>query len=72
MTSINSVLEGARRITAAVNLPLLIDIHTSWGSAFNIARTIKEPFSTRKSHLAQEKEPLTKKPCSYSLQGFLN
>lgn len=42
MTSMNDVLEDARRITAAVQTPLLIDIDTGWGGAFNIARTIKE------------------------------
>ncbi|MBT8115710.1 MAG: methylisocitrate lyase [Arenicella sp.] len=42
MTSMNDVLEDARRITAAVDTPLLIDIDTGWGGAFNIARTIKE------------------------------
>lgn len=42
MTSMNDVLEDARRITAAVDTPLLIDIDTGWGGSFNIARTIKE------------------------------
>lgn len=42
MTSMNDVLEDARRITAAIDTPLLIDIDTGWGGAFNIARTIKE------------------------------
>ena len=42
MTSMNDVLEDARRITGATALPLLIDIDTGWGGAFNIARTIKE------------------------------
>ena len=32
----------ARRITAAVSLPLLVDIDTGWGHAFNIARTVRE------------------------------
>ncbi len=31
-----------RRITAAVDTPLLVDIDTGWGGAFNIGRTIKE------------------------------
>ena len=30
-----------RRITEASSLPLLVDIDTGWGSAFNIARTIR-------------------------------
>lgn len=42
MTSLNDVIEDVRRITAATELPLLVDIDTGWGGAFNIARTIKE------------------------------
>lgn len=42
MTSMNDVLEDVRRITSATTLPLLVDIDTGWGGAFNIARTIKE------------------------------
>ena len=42
MTSMNDVLEDARRITAASELPLLVDIDTGWGGAFNIGRTIRE------------------------------
>lgn len=41
MTSLNDVAEDARRITAAVDTPLMVDIDTGWGGAFNIARTIK-------------------------------
>ncbi|UZD58881.1 methylisocitrate lyase [Shewanella algae] len=42
MTSMNDVLIDASRITSATELPLLVDIDTGWGGAFNIARTIKE------------------------------
>lgn len=42
ITTLTDVLEDARRITAAVNLPLLVDIDTGFGNAFNIARTIRE------------------------------
>ncbi|MDC0661963.1 methylisocitrate lyase [Marinobacter sp. SS21] len=42
MTSLNDVVEDVRRITAASSLPLLVDIDTGWGGAFNISRTIKE------------------------------
>jgi methylisocitrate lyase len=42
ITSLEDVLEDVRRITAASNLPLLVDIDTGWGGAFNIARSIKE------------------------------
>jgi methylisocitrate lyase len=42
ITTLNDVCEDARRITAACPLPLLVDADTGWGSAFNIARTIRE------------------------------
>ncbi|WP_434360128.1 methylisocitrate lyase [Parasalinivibrio latis] len=42
MTSLNDVLEDVRRITAASSLPLLVDIDTGFGGAFNIARSIRE------------------------------
>lgn len=42
MTSLNDVLADVRRITAASELPLLVDIDTGWGGAFNIARSIRE------------------------------
>ena len=42
MTSLNDVLEDVRRITNASTLPLLVDVDTGWGGAFNIARTVKE------------------------------
>ena len=42
MTSLDDVLTDVRRITSAVDTPLLVDIDTGWGGAFNIARTIKE------------------------------
>ena len=41
MTSMNDVQADAHRITAACDLPLLVDIDTGWGGAFNITRAIK-------------------------------
>ncbi len=41
ISTMEDVLIDARRITAVCNLPLMVDIDTGWGSAFNIARTIK-------------------------------
>lgn len=41
MTNLAEVIEDAHRITDACSLPLLVDIDTGWGHAFNIARTIK-------------------------------
>jgi methylisocitrate lyase len=42
MTSLNDVCEDVRRITAACELPLLVDADTGWGGAFNIAKTCKD------------------------------
>ena len=41
MTNLDDVLEDVNRITYISDLPLLVDIDTGWGSAFNIARAIK-------------------------------
>jgi methylisocitrate lyase len=41
ITSINDVLEDVHRITSVTELPLLVDIDTGWGGAFNIARTVR-------------------------------
>lgn len=40
MTSLPEVLEDARRITQTCSIPLLVDVDTGWGHAFNIARTV--------------------------------
>ncbi|WP_421855872.1 methylisocitrate lyase [Marinomonas sp.] len=42
MTDLHDVLEDVRRITSASNLPLLVDIDTGFGGAFNITRTIQQ------------------------------
>jgi methylisocitrate lyase len=47
VTTLNDVLEDARRITAITDLPLLVDVDTGFGSAFNIARTTKEMIRAR-------------------------
>jgi methylisocitrate lyase len=41
ISTMEDVLTDARRMIEATTLPLLVDIDTSWGSAFNIARTIR-------------------------------
>jgi methylisocitrate lyase len=45
ISTMEDVLTDVRRITAASSLPLLVDIDTGWGSAFNIARTIRSMIS---------------------------
>ena len=41
ISTMEDVLTDARRIVEATGLPLLVDIDTGWGGAFNIARTIR-------------------------------
>jgi methylisocitrate lyase len=41
ISTMDDVLIDVRRITDASSLPVLVDIDTGWGSAFNIARTIR-------------------------------
>lgn len=41
ISTMEDVLTDARRIVDAAGLPLLVDIDTGWGGAFNIARTIR-------------------------------
>ncbi len=45
ITTLNDVLEDARRITRAVDLPLLVDVDTGFGSAFSIARIVRDMIS---------------------------
>ena len=41
ISTMEDVLTDAKRITDVTTLPLLVDIDTGWGGAFNIARTIR-------------------------------
>ena len=41
ISSMEDVLTDARRIVDATQMPLLVDIDTGWGGAFNIARTVR-------------------------------
>ncbi len=41
ISTMEDVLTDVRRITDVTSLPLLVDIDTGWGGAFNIARTIR-------------------------------
>ena len=41
ISTLDDVLIDIRRITDASSLPLLVDVDTGWGGAFNIARTVK-------------------------------
>ena len=41
ITSLEDVLTDLKRLTDVTELPILVDIDTGWGGAFNIARTVK-------------------------------
>jgi methylisocitrate lyase len=41
ISTLDDVITDAQRITETCSLPLLVDIDTGWGGAFNIARTIR-------------------------------
>lgn len=42
ITTADNVVEDVKRLTGASALPLLVDIDTGFGSAFNIARTVRD------------------------------
>jgi methylisocitrate lyase len=46
ISTLDDVLTDIRRITDVCELPLLVDVDTGWGGAFNIARTVKSLIKT--------------------------
>ena len=46
ITTMEDVLTDLRRITDVTSLPVLVDVDTGWGGAFNIARTIRAMIKT--------------------------
>jgi methylisocitrate lyase len=61
MTSLNDVCEDVRRITAATELPLLVDADTGWGGAFNIARACSQLIDAGAAGLHLEDQVATKR-----------
>lgn len=61
MTGLTDVLEDARRITSVTKLPLLVDIDTGWGHAFNIQRAIREMIRAGVSGVHIEDQVLAKR-----------
>jgi len=64
ITTMEDVLVDARRIVAAVETPLLVDIDTGWGGAFNIARTIRSMESAGVAAVHIE-DQVTQKRCGH-------
>ena len=61
MTGLFEVLEDAKRIIDASSLPLLVDVDTGWGHAFNIARTVKLMESINVAAIHIEDQQLAKR-----------
>ena len=61
VTTLNDVAEDVRRITAATELPLLVDVDTGWGTAFNIGRTTREMIRAGAAAMHIEDQVLAKR-----------
>ena len=61
MTTLSDVLEDVRRITSACELPLLVDVDTGFGGAFNIARTTREMIRAGAAAMHIEDQELAKR-----------
>jgi methylisocitrate lyase len=61
MTTLSDVLEDVRRITSACSLPLLVDVDTGFGGAFNIARTTREMIRAGAAAMHIEDQELAKR-----------
>jgi methylisocitrate lyase len=61
ISTLKDVLEDAARITDASSLPLLVDIDTGWGGAFNIARCIREMVRTNVAGVHIEDQVMQKR-----------
>ena len=64
MTSLDDVVTDVRRIVGAVDTPLLVDIDTGWGGAFNIARSIKQ-LTTAGAAAVHLEDQVSQKRCGH-------
>ncbi|HEU0196051.1 MAG TPA: methylisocitrate lyase [Nevskiaceae bacterium] len=64
ISTMDDVLTDVRRITATSSLPLLCDIDTGWGGAFNIARTIRS-FITAGAGAVHIEDQVGQKRCGH-------
>ena len=61
ISTLEDVLTDVRRITDVTTLPLLVDIDTGWGGAFNIARTIRSMIKAGAGAVHMEDQVSTKR-----------
>ena len=64
ISTLDDVITDAQRITEACSLPLLVDIDTGWGGAFNIARTIRHMIRADVAAVHME-EQVSSKRCGH-------
>ena len=61
ISTMEDVLTDVRRITDVTRIPLLVDIDTGWGGAFNIARTIRSTIKAGVAAVHMEDQVGTKR-----------
>ncbi|MBC7575133.1 MAG: methylisocitrate lyase [Herminiimonas sp.] len=61
ISTMEDVITDAQRITEVCGLPLLVDIDTGWGGAFNIARTIRHMIRADVAAVHMEDQVSTKR-----------
>ena len=64
ITSLQDVLVDVERITNSTDLPLLVDIDTGWGGAFNISRAVKSLINSGAGGLHIE-DQIAQKRCGH-------
>jgi len=64
ISSLEDVLIDTRRITDVCHLPLLIDVDTCWGGAFNIARTTRSVIKAGAAAMHME-DQVAEKRCGH-------
>ncbi|MBL4772233.1 MAG: methylisocitrate lyase [Alcanivoracaceae bacterium] len=64
ISSLEDVLIDTRRITDVCSLPLLIDVDTCWGGAFNIARTTRSVIKAGAAAMHME-DQVAEKRCGH-------
>lgn len=65
LTTLDNVLEDARRIIDATHLPLLVDIDTGWGSPLMIERVIKQLENSGVAAIHIEDQDTLSKRCGH-------
>ena len=61
LTTLDNVLEDARRITSAVDTPLIVDCDTGWGNSLMVTRTVKRMEQAQVAGIHIEDQDIEKK-----------